>query len=161
MLECSGCLSVVVDLESLPQLEAILAEFHRSLLIVIPEMEDIGALQERWPPHRFLGSRELCKSNSWREPPISEDSIAYLLFTSGSTGSPKAVVVAQRNVISFVDYMVERYEISDNDRLSQMFDMTFDLSAFDMFVSWERGGFCAALHERHSSILGSTYGTII
>jgi non-ribosomal peptide synthetase component F len=35
--------------------------------------------------------------------------------------------------------MVERYQITEKDRLSQMFDMTFDLSAFDMFVSWERG----------------------
>jgi non-ribosomal peptide synthetase component F len=35
--------------------------------------------------------------------------------------------------------MVERYGITEGDRLSQMFDMTFDLSAFDMFVAWERG----------------------
>jgi len=42
-------------------------------------------------------------------------------------------------VIPFVDYMVERYRITENDRLSQMFDMTFDLSVFDMFVSWEKG----------------------
>jgi amino acid adenylation domain-containing protein len=139
MLERSKCMSVVVDIESLPQLQAILAGFNRPLLIVIPGVEDTGALQERWPMHRFLGSRELGPSSCWREPTISENSIAYMLFTSGSTGSPKGVVVAQRNVVSFVDYMVERYEITENDRLSQMFDLTFDLSAFDMFVSWERG----------------------
>src|SRR6267378_6387287 len=64
--------------------------------------------------------------------------LAYLLFTSGSTGTPKGVAVAQRNVVSFLDYMVERYEVTEQDRFSQMFDMTFDLSAFDMFVAWER-----------------------
>jgi amino acid adenylation domain-containing protein len=62
-----------------------------------------------------------------------------LLFTSGSTGKPKGVMVAQRNVHAFLDFMLDRYEIRAEDRLSQLFDMTFDLSAFDMFMSWERG----------------------
>jgi amino acid adenylation domain-containing protein len=141
MLERSDCHSIVVDLESLPQLQAILSGFQRPLLVVIPDLEDPGGLQEQWPMHRFVGARDLAPPQAWREPAIRDNSIAYLLFTSGSTGVPKGVVVAQRNVISFVDYMVERYQITEKDRLSQMFDMTFDLSAFDMFVAWERGAF--------------------
>jgi amino acid adenylation domain-containing protein len=148
MLERSECMSIVVDTESLAQLQAILAGFNRPLLIMIPEAEDVLALQERWPMHRFLGTRELSFSSHWREPAISESSVAYLLFTSGSTGSPKGVAVAQRNVISFVDYMVERYEITEDDRLSQMFDMTFDLSAFDMFVCWERGALLCCASQK-------------
>lgn len=139
MLDRSECHSIVVDSESLPQLCAILAGVQTPLLIVIPEVDDTGALQDEWPMHRFVGARDLDPSHAWREPAISDNSIAYLLFTSGSTGVPKGVVVAQRNVIRFVDYMVARYHITENDRLSQTFDMTFDLSAFDMFVSWERG----------------------
>jgi amino acid adenylation domain-containing protein len=141
MLERSECRSIVVDAESLPHLSAILAAVQTPLLIVIPEVDDTEPLQGQWPMHRFVGSGDLGRPHAWREPAISENSIAYLLFTSGSTGAPKGVVVAQRNVISFVDYMVERYQITENDRLSQMFDMTFDPSGFDMFVSWERGAF--------------------
>jgi non-ribosomal peptide synthetase component F len=48
-------------------------------------------------------------------------------------------MVAHRNVTAFVDAMVDRYAITEHDRFSQMFEMTFDLSAFDMFVAWERG----------------------
>jgi non-ribosomal peptide synthetase component F len=48
-------------------------------------------------------------------------------------------MVSHQNVTSFLDYMVDRCEITDQDRLSQMFDMTFDLSVFDMFAAWERG----------------------
>jgi non-ribosomal peptide synthetase component F len=48
-------------------------------------------------------------------------------------------MVSQRNVVCFVDYMADRYGITEEDRFSQTFDMTFDLSAFDMFVAWARG----------------------
>lgn len=139
MLDRSECRTIVVDAEALPQFEAILAGIQTPLLVLIPEADETEKLQEQWPMHRFVGSRNFDAPDDWREPAVSDDSIAYLLFTSGSTGTPKGVVVAQRNVISFVDYMVERYQITENDRLSQTFDMTFDLSAFDMFVCWERG----------------------
>lgn len=139
MLERSECRSIIVDLESLPQLDAVLSGRRESLLIILPEVEDTAQLQERWPQHSVYGHRDLSPEHAWCEPKVSEDSIAYLLFTSGSTGVPKGVIVAQRNVVSFVDYMVERYHITEDDRLSQTFDMTFDLSAFDMFVTWERG----------------------
>ena len=75
----------------------------------------------------------------WSEPTANPGEIAYLLFTSGSTGMPKGVMVSHRNVASYLDYMVDRYEITERDRLSQMFDLTFDLSVFDMFMAWERG----------------------
>lgn len=73
-------------------------------------------------------------------PRTGGDAIAYLLFTSGSTGRPKGVGVAQRNVVAFLDAVRERYDFGPQDRFSQTFDLTFDLSVFDMFVAWGSGG---------------------
>jgi amino acid adenylation domain-containing protein len=103
-----------------------------------------------------VGSDDLQPSLAWREPALETDSLAYLLFTSGSTGTPKGVAVAQRNVRSFLDYMVDRYEVTENDRLSQMFDMTFDLSAFDMFVAWECGA-CVCCPSQKELIKPDTF----
>ena len=67
------------------------------------------------------------------------DTPAYLLFTSGSTGRPKGVLVRQANVAAFLDGIAARYDLDETDRLSQLFDLTFDLSAFDMFAAWQHG----------------------
>ena len=139
MLERSECSTIVVDEGSLPQLDKLLETAQTSLAVLIPHLVDVENYDNQWPRHKFLGASDLKLAADWREPKVENDSIAYLLFTSGSTGIPKGVAVAQRNVTAFLDYMVDRYEITENDRLSQMFDMTFDLSVFDMFVAWERG----------------------
>jgi amino acid adenylation domain-containing protein len=139
MFARAECDSIVVDTGSLPQLDKLLEESRKPLLILLPDVENVEALQKQWPRHTFAGANDLASSRDWREPEVRPNAIAYLLFTSGSTGIPKGVMVAQRNVTAFLDYMVERYGITEKDRLSQMFDMTFDLSVFDMFVAWERG----------------------
>jgi amino acid adenylation domain-containing protein len=139
MFARSECDSIIVDAGSLPQLDKLLDQSQKALRILLPDIENVESLRKKWPRHTFASSNDLAASNNWREPEVRPNAIAYLLFTSGSTGIPKGVMVAQRNVTAFLDYMVERYGITEKDRLSQMFDMTFDLSVFDMFVAWERG----------------------
>ena len=48
-------------------------------------------------------------------------------------------MVSHANVLHYVDYVTRRYAFTSNDRTSQTFDLTFDLSAHDMFVAWHNG----------------------
>lgn len=64
---------------------------------------------------------------------------AYLLFTSGSTGTPKGVLVSHTNVLSYLSVAKDRYALTADDRCTQLFDLTFDLSVHDMFVTWQAG----------------------
>jgi amino acid adenylation domain-containing protein len=139
MLDRSEASTLVVDEGSLPQLNKLLEIVQRALVVFLPDATDLSSHAQQWPQHKFLSAKDLAPRADWKKPELERDSIAYLLFTSGSTGIPKGVAVAQRNVTAFLDYMVERYQITETDRLSQMFDMTFDLSVFDMFMAWERG----------------------
>jgi amino acid adenylation domain-containing protein len=156
MLDRSECSSIVVDEGSLPQLDKLLGAAQRDLLVLLPVLENVEPLRKQWPRHSILGMKDLASSQDWREPEAQPNAIAYLLFTSGSTGIPKGVMVAHRNVTAFTDYMVDRYQITENDRLSQMFDMTFDLSAFDMFVAWERGA-CVCCPSQKALIKPGTF----
>jgi len=139
MFERSGCRSIIVDVESSRQLGKLLHGLREPTLVILPDTPDVSSFRAQWPIHIFVGSGDLAPENSWREPKVDPEAVAYLLFTSGSTGIPKGVMVTHRNVASYVDYVADRYDINENDRFSQMFDMTFDLSASDMFTAWERG----------------------
>lgn len=65
--------------------------------------------------------------------------IAYLMFTSGSTGKPKGVPISHRNILHFLNVSQEKFNINIDDRLSQTFDLTFDLAIFDIFMAWSNG----------------------
>ena len=119
MLERSGCRVLLVDEEDLdPAREVIDGLADAPALVRADQAQDEG---------------EVAMPSAGFETP------AYLLFTSGSTGRPKGVLVRQASVIPFLDAIAARYDLRETDRLSQLFDLTFDLSAFDMFAAWQHG----------------------
>ena len=79
--------------------------------------------------------------NDWKEVP--ENHLAYILFTSGSTGMPKGVTISRRNVAAFMDsFWQTGISISSEDRCLQAFDLTFDVSVQSFLVPLTRGACC-------------------
>ena len=68
---------------------------------------------------------------------------AHILFTSGSTGAPKGVVITHSNVIAFVTWALGHFGIDHTDRFSGHTPFHFDLSTFDIFGTFAAG---AELH---------------
>jgi D-alanine--poly(phosphoribitol) ligase subunit 1 len=71
--------------------------------------------------------------------PIGSD-IAYVMFTSGTTGRPKGVPVRVESLMAYLDVATKRFGVRPGDRASHFFELTFDLSVHDIFVTLLGGG---------------------
>lgn len=124
----------VVDRMSLPLCRELI-EHAEPMLVIIPDGKtpDWAVGSAHW----FLDEEQL--SRDWVEDPAVLGDGAYLLFTSGSTGTPKGVMVSHENVMAYLETALSRYRLTPEDRTTQLFDLTFDLSVHDLFVTWAAG----------------------
>ncbi|MDW5324850.1 non-ribosomal peptide synthetase [Plantactinospora sp. KLBMP9567] len=65
---------------------------------------------------------------------------AYLLYTSGSTGVPKGVVVPHEGIVNRIRWMQEAYRLAPGDRVLHKTPVTFDVSLWEVFWPLATGG---------------------
>jgi amino acid adenylation domain-containing protein len=84
--------------------------------------------------------------------PVLPDGAAYVVFTSGSTGEPKGVVVPHRALLNLCRAVAERYRLGPADRVLQLASPGFDVAAEELFASWLAGAAVVPLPERPASM---------
>ena len=95
-------------------------EFRESLAVYSPDL----------PP--------ICPSVTGSDP-------AYIMFTSGSTGFPKGAVITHANLLNFISWGQNEFDIACDDILTNVNPIYFDNSVFDFYVSLFSGASLAPL----------------
>jgi D-alanine--poly(phosphoribitol) ligase subunit 1 len=86
-------------------------------------------------------------------------SLAYVLFTSGSTGQPKGVPIQRQQLNAFLSAILDfnLYDFNSEDIFLQTFELTFDLSVFSFAVPLSIGASCCLLPKEGQAYLNITY----
>ncbi|MDD7967871.1 amino acid adenylation domain-containing protein [Actinomycetospora lemnae] len=128
---------VLVDAASRPLLDEVLAELPTALLGRPPL---VGALDTQ--DGVAFGREDLVLAPT-AGPGVAPTDLAHLLFTSGSTGVPKGVMITHDTVLAFVDWALRHFGTRPGDRVSGHPPLHFDLSTFDIYATLAAG---AELH---------------
>jgi amino acid adenylation domain-containing protein len=102
---------------------------------------------------RSIGRRDLeARDDARPGTETTEHDLAYILYTSGSTGPPKGVMLTHRNALTFVEWAAASVGVTPEDRLSSHAPLHFDLSVFDLYAA-SRGGASVTLVPSEATVL--------
>ncbi|MCI8791859.1 MAG: amino acid adenylation domain-containing protein [Eubacterium sp.] len=96
------------------------------------------------PEEQFIYMDDITEDSAVADPEVLTERIidcdlAYVLFTSGSTGVPKGVGITHRSIIDFADWAKETFSISSEERIANQTPLYFDMSVLDIYLTFSAG----------------------
>jgi D-alanine--poly(phosphoribitol) ligase subunit 1 len=142
----------LVTLMRLLELDALVADATGAVLMtpdVLAAAPDLIVIAEAAKSLSETAGKRIVRLNSIDAAPVASpvpvapDHVAYIIFTSGTTGLPKGVMISAASLDHYLAQTRGWTALTPADRLSETCDVTFDLTVHNMFLCFEAG---ASLH---------------
>lgn len=142
----------IVQLLQALQLDALIVDAQGAKLLtqaVLAAAPDIiltagDALYQPARSNQSITAIKTLKTTTEADPaPVAQQDLAYILFTSGTTGTPKGVMISAGALKSYLEQSRLWTQLQQEDRLAETCDITFDLTVHNLFLCIEAG---ASLH---------------
>ncbi len=90
----------------------------------------------------LVQAAQVTKEEIWqiRQQRGTSQDLCYIIYTSGTTGRPKGVCISHINVLTFVQAIIDLYEMNEQDRVLQGFSTAFDASLEEIWMAFSSGG---------------------
>ncbi len=104
----------------------------------------IGKIIDSAKPDHVFDDENILAATSYDGHDFSFDKkelnkLAYIIFTSGSTGEPKGVMMDHFAAHNTIKDMCERFNLTSDERVIGIAELSFDLSVFDVFGTFDLG----------------------
>ena len=99
-------------------------------------------------------ANSLAALNSAPLPAIQPNRLAYILYTSGSTGQPKGVMQNHRNVLHYISVYTNNLHLNADDRLTLLSSYCFDASVMDIYGALLNGATLCPIDIRKEGLSG-------
>lgn len=112
-------------------------------IIVLGEI----ATQETIPNIQLVSWQSLNSSPKMPSHQVIDQDIAAILYTSGSTGNPKGVILSHRNIVAGAYSVAEYLELTENDRVLSVLPLSFDYGMNQLTTMFLVGGLAVLMNH--------------
>jgi len=96
-------------------------------------------------------------SSSALNEPLAGHELAYVIFTSGTTGQPKGVMISREALAHYTGWALSAMDVSSGDRWSQHPNIAFDLSVLDIYGALTGGATLYPLTTKKDRLLPAAF----
>jgi amino acid adenylation domain-containing protein len=149
IIQHCGIRKLITQISKLKVLAGIVGETELDCLIGLDGASDV--------PLRTVSWQEVYDAS--HQPPDSgpqtEQDLAYIMYTSGSTGAPKGIMHTHHSGLSYAKLSAETYQLDEKDILGNHSPLHFDMSTFEFFSGPLQGACTTLIPEEYTKLPAS------